>query len=143
MDRFQYGIECFKNGLNCSQAVLVWYAEALGIDRETALKISCGFGGGMLQGDTCGAVTGALMTIGLKYGQRCEGDKEGKEKTYAMIKEFSQKFKCRRGTTICRELLKCDIWTEEGRKLANEKELFFKVCPGFISDAIDIVEEIL
>jgi len=59
----------FGTGVDCSQAVFGEFAAQLGLDRDTALKIAAPFGGGMWHGETCGCVVGALMAIGLKYGQ--------------------------------------------------------------------------
>ncbi|WP_427339649.1 C-GCAxxG-C-C family protein [Caloranaerobacter sp. DY30410] len=142
MTKKDYAISCFNKGFNCSQAVLSMFSEELGLSSEIALKISCGFGGGMRQGETCGAVTGALMVIGLKYGPKNSEDKLAKEKTYTLIEEFLNKFRLRNGSVICKELLECDISTEEGRRIAEEKELFVTQCPKFVVDAIEIIEEI-
>ncbi|MDD2550794.1 MAG: C-GCAxxG-C-C family protein, partial [Bacteroidales bacterium] len=68
-DPVSEALELFKSGFNCSQAVLAAFSEECGISRETALKIACPFGGGIGgYGRTCGALTGGLMVIGLKYG---------------------------------------------------------------------------
>lgn len=110
---------------------------------DTALKISCGFGGGMRQGEVCGAVTGAIMVLGLKYGQNNEGDTGSKENTYRIVQEFNKKFRDKNGSIICRELLGCDVSTENGRKYAKDNGLFEKVCPKLISSAVDILKETL
>ena len=62
--------EKFIKGYDCSQVVLSYFAERLGITEEMANKVSACFGGGMMHGDTCGAFTGAIMAVGLKYGHR-------------------------------------------------------------------------
>lgn len=143
MNKEDYAVSCFKKGFNCSQAVFSVYSEELGLDPKIALKIACGFGGGMRQAETCGAVTGALMAIGLKYGQNEEGQEYAKENTYELVKEFINRFKSRNGSIICKELLEIDISTDEGRNIAREKELFTTICPKFIKDALEIVEEVL
>lgn len=141
MDNKQYALECFNKGLNCSQAVLCRFSEELGLSYEMALKISNGFGGGMKQAETCGAVTGALMVIGLKHGQENEEDKESKEKTYEFVKDFIDIFNFRNGTIICKELLDIDVSTEEGYAKAKEKELFMTLCPKYIKDGIEILQK--
>jgi C_GCAxxG_C_C family probable redox protein len=75
------------------------------LDADTARKISCGFGGGMRHGEVCGAVTGAIMILGLKYGQYNTDDKKSKEITYQYVKEFNKRFMDINGTIICRDLL--------------------------------------
>ena len=141
--KIQNAVEKFEKGFNCSQAVLSSFSEQFGLDCNTALKIATGFGGGMKMGETCGAVTGAFMVLGLKYGNATPEDKETKEKTYEMVIEFTNRFKARNGSVICRELLGCDISTPEGSKVAVEKGLFSSVCPRLVQDAAEILEEML
>ena len=83
MSKIDTAVSGFKEGFNCAQSVLSAFSEELGLTRETALKIACPFGGGMArQAETCGAVTGAFMVIGLKYGQASKADKASKNRTY-------------------------------------------------------------
>ena len=78
------------------------------------------FGGGIgHMGETCGAVTGVIMVIGLKYGKTRAEDEQIEEKAYSLIQEFVEKFNSRNGSIICRELLGYDISTPEGMKLAK------------------------
>ncbi len=140
----EQAVRKFRKGFNCSQAVLSVYAEEFGLCRETALKIACGFGGGMgRMALTCGAVTGAFMVIGLKYGNVDANEKEIKEKTYGLVREFARRFEKRNGPSICRELLGCDISGPEGLKSAKDNGLFDSVCPGLVRDAVEILEEML
>ncbi|WXG39421.1 MAG: C-GCAxxG-C-C family protein [Candidatus Freyarchaeum deiterrae] len=145
MNNVERAVSVFKEGFSCSQAILSTYGtQFFGLDREIALKISGAFGSGMSRmGETCGAVTGAFMVIGLKYGQTRVEDVESKEKAYRMVKEFVNKFKSRNGSIVCRELLGCDVSTPEGMKLAKEKKLFRTICPNFVKDAAEIIEQIL
>lgn len=133
----------FNKGLNCSQCVLVAFSEELGLSEDLALKISYGFGGGMCQGEVCGAVAAAVMVINLRYGQSEIEDKESKEKIYKRVREFSGKFKNINGSTICRDLLGYDLKEEGARKCAKENGAFEVVCPKAIKDAIEILENIL
>ena len=120
------------------------YGEQFGLDRELALKIACGFGGGIARmGKTCGAVSGALMVIGLKYGRASVEDKEAREKTYELVNGFVRKFESRNGSIECRDLLGVDIGTPEGSRDAREKNLFVTMCPEFVKDAAEIIEEII
>jgi len=134
-------LEAFNNGFNCSQAVLSTYCGECGLDKETALKISCGMGVGMARlGSTCGAVTGAYMVIGLKYGSCLPGDAETKEKTFALIQEFDRQFAAKHGTTNCRELLGVDM--RHGDKAIASQQVN-SVCPVLVEDAAEILEAIL
>ena len=109
-----------------------------------ALKISAAFGGGMgRMGETCGAVTGALLVIGLKHGKTSAEDEEAKERTYRLVQELVDQFKSRNGSIVCRDLLGCDISVPEERELAKDKALFTTLCPRSVRDAAEIVERIL
>ncbi|MCL2352457.1 MAG: C-GCAxxG-C-C family protein, partial [Firmicutes bacterium] len=134
-------VTCFDGGFNCAQAVLSAYCGELGLDRETALKLACGFGAGMgrLQG-TCGAVAGAYMLIGLKYGQYTVDDKQAREKTYALVREFAGRFGERNGTTVCRDILGVDLINGD-RQTASERVR--AMCPKMVRDAAEIVRDIL
>ncbi len=137
-------VNCFKEGFCCSQAALSVYIEEFGLCRETALKIARGFGGGMgRMGRTCGAVAGAFMVIGLKYGNADASDKEAGEKTYGLVRELAQRFENRNGSSICRDLLGCDISKPEGLRNAKENGLFTSVCPRMVRDAVEILEEMM
>jgi C_GCAxxG_C_C family probable redox protein len=146
MDRnkIDQAVACFESGFSCSQAVFSSYAEELGLDKETALRISGAFGGGMAgMADTCGAVTGAVMAIGLKYGKTKLDDEEAKKKTYALVAEFVERFKARHSSIVCRELLGCDISTPEGKQSFEANKLKDAKCRKFVQDAAEILEEIL
>ena len=120
------------------------FGEEFGLDRERALRVAGAFGGGMARmGEECGAVTGAFMAIGLKYGKTKTGDEEAREKTYELVEEFVKKFKSRHGSIVCRALLGYDLSSPEGRKAAYEQGLFTTLCPQFVRDAAEILEEIL
>jgi len=136
-------VKRFKKGFNCSQAVIGTFSEQFGLDCDKASKVATGFGGGMRMGGTCGAVTGAFMVLGLKYGNSTAKDKEGKAKTYKQIEEYISRFKSRNNSVACREILGCDISTSEGMKEAQSKGLFSSTCPRMVQDAADILEEML
>lgn len=137
-------VSLFKEGLSCSQAILSTYGEQFGIDRPTTMRLAAGLGAGMgRMADTCGAVTGAYLVIGLKYGNTTAQDRQAKEKTYQLVREFSQKFKARNSSTICKNLLGYDISTEKGFEEAKQKGIVAKVCPKLVKDAAEILEEIL
>ncbi len=144
MNRIESAVEVFKKGFSCSQAIFSTYGKELGLDRNVALKIASAFGGGMgRMGKTCGAVTGAFMVIGLKYGQIKVENKQAKDKTYSLVKEFVKRFEARNNSTICKELLGCDIGTPQGMPIAMEKSLLNTLCPKLVKDAAEILEEIL
>lgn len=144
MNHLQNAVNTFQEGFSCSQAVLSAFGPDLGLERETALRVAGAFGGGMARtGQTCGAVTGALMVIGLKYGQTTVDAKQAKEKTYALAREFMRQFEARHGSIACQALLGHDLSTPEGLQLAREKGLFTSLCPKLVADAVEILEGIL
>jgi C_GCAxxG_C_C family probable redox protein len=143
MSHVERAVHRFSEGFNCSQSIVSAYAEQFGLDEETAMKIAAGFGGGMGRlGRTCGAVTGALMVLGLRYG-RNSPDQAAKERVYAQIQEFTERFNARNSSLTCKGLLGIDISTPEGHELARKKQLFTTACPRFVRDAAEVLEEML
>lgn len=142
--KIETAIHSFKSDLNCAQSVLSVYAKELNLNPDLAIGISCGFGGGMgrLQ-ETCGAVTGAFMVLGIHNCRKYKDNRERKEKTYAMIQDYSEKFKALHGTMSCRLLLNCDLRTEEGKRYVKENRLHETVCEKCICDSIMIIEELI
>ncbi|MCL1825927.1 MAG: C-GCAxxG-C-C family protein [Betaproteobacteria bacterium] len=132
---------CSGEGFNCSQAILSTYCEEYGLDKKTALKIACGLGAGMgrLQ-ETCGAVSGAYLLIGLKYGNFLKEDNQAKEKSYALVRKFTALFEERNKTTNCLELLGVDLINGD-KKIASERVKM--LCPKMVQDAAEIIEQIL
>ena len=143
MSTIEKASSLFKDGFSCSQAVFSAFAKELEADENTLLKLSDAFGGGMRMALTCGAVTGAFMVIGLKYGRTSADDLEAKQKTANLVKEFVKKFEERHKSIVCKELLGCDISTEEGLKYARESNLTGTICPKLVTHAVEILEEIL
>lgn len=135
--------EIFEQKYHCSQAVLAAFANDLDITEMQALKLGGCFGGGMCKGEVCGAVTGALMAIGLKYGQCTIEDLEGRKITNDKTKEMMEKFKLENGSYICRELLGYDISNQEDLNVVIEKQLFTSFCPIMVESATRIAEELI
>ncbi len=143
MNKGETSVLLFKDGFNCSQTLLAAYAAEFGVNRELALKIASAFGGGIgRMGDTCGAVIGALMVIGLKHGAVDVKDKTAKTKTYDFAKEFIERFRSRNESLLCRELLGFDVSSDKGSKPEADKIIQDK-CPKFVKDAAEIIEDIL
>jgi C_GCAxxG_C_C family probable redox protein len=144
MSRIAAAISRFSEGSNCSQAILSAYGQQFGLDEQTAIRIATGFGSGMGQmAETCGAVTGAFMVLGLRYGGTSPGDQQAKEKTYDRVREFAERFKARNGSLVCRDLLDCDPKPPQHPDLARDTYLFSTNCPKFLRDACEIPEELL
>lgn len=133
----------FCEKFHCSQAVLAAFASELGITEEQALKLGACFGSGMRKGEVCGACTGALMVLGLKYGQCQKDDIESRIRTNSVTDRFLNEFKRINGSYICNELLNCDISTEKGIETALKNNLFTEFCPQMVKSAVKITEQIL
>lgn len=144
MSKVEQAVSCFLEGFSCSQAILSTFSTEFRLEREIALKIATGFGGGIGRlGKTCGAVSGAILVIGLKYGNNKKGDNQTKEKTYELVREFINRFETLNSSIVCNKLLDCDINTPEGLKYAIEKKVFKTICPNLVRSASEILEQIL
>lgn len=131
--------ELFKQGYNCSQAVLGVFCEELGLDFDTAMKISCSFGGGMgRMREVCGTVSGMFMAAGLAY-TTSENDKAAQ---YKIVQELAQRFKDMNGSIICRDLLQ-GIESSTSPTPSKRTETYYKKrpCADLVGDAVEILEQ--
>jgi C_GCAxxG_C_C family probable redox protein len=134
----------FEKGFSCAPSVLSTYSEQLGLEKALALKIACGFGGGIgRMGKTCGAVTGAVMVIGLKHGRADLADEESQKRTYTLVKEFVDRFIALHGSIECRELIGYNLSNSRELKSARESGVFQNKCPSFVYDSACILEDVL
>lgn len=133
----------FKEGYNCAQSTLFGYAEKLNIDKNMALKIANGFGGGMgRKQEVCGAVSGAILVLGLMYGRGENESKEKQDLAYLKVRNLIDAFRKEFGTINCKELLSgCELLTEEGQKMFKESGLHDKCCE-YVRSAVRILDEI-
>lgn len=144
MKRVDKALAEFYKGFACSQAVVAAFAEDLGIDVDTALGLACGFGGGIgRQGGLCGAVSGAVMVLGYKYGMRTGDEKEKKGIAYQKVRDFYDAFLAENSSVNCSGLLGFDVSEPEDRKIIKEKNLKRTICSPAITDAVHILEKIL
>ena len=105
-DRSEEAKNNFLAGMNCAQSVLCAFADRCGLDRETAMRLASGFGGGIArQREVCGAITGMCMAADLIRGPGEGSDKAAKDEHYAFIRGLCDAFRDETGSIICRELL--------------------------------------
>jgi C_GCAxxG_C_C family probable redox protein len=131
----------FSQNFNCSQSVFSAFAPQLGMDGETALKLASPFGGGVARrGEICGAVSGALMALGLARGAATPAGKEG---IYRLSQEFMRLFEEKHHSVLCRDLIDCDLSTPAGHQAAKDKHIFTTICPALVQDAVEIVQKLL
>lgn len=143
MDYVSKAVELFEHRFMCSQAVFAAFAEQFGITEKQALQIGACFGGGMSKAEVCGACTGALMVLGMKYGQYDENDTDSRTAESEKASEFLEEFKKRNGSYICREILHCDISTDEGKEYARSNGLYGRYCTEMVRSAAEILTEML
>ena len=142
VDAAAQAVDTFRDGINCTQAILSAWGSRHGLDRDTAMKLGGAFGSGMNMGETCGAVTGALMIIGLRHAKVANAGFLSRNRTVRETRSFLERFKARNGTVVCKELLGCDLGTPEGRAAARRDRSFKTRCPQFVRDAAEILEEL-
>jgi len=137
-------LNAFREDKNCSQAVLLGFADRFQIQEDHALSIASGFGAGMgrLQ-KTCGAVSGAYMVIGLYAGTKSVNNAERKEMAYTKIQEFTKRFEEKKESTICGDLIKCDLKTEEGKEYFEDNHLKERVCEKCIQLSLSILDDLM
>jgi C_GCAxxG_C_C family probable redox protein len=145
MDRSEKALSYFANKFNCSQSVLAAFADELGLTEDESLRVACAFGGGIgRQQLTCGAVTGAAMALGLKFGKGKNDEDEKKQKTYDKTTHLFEEFSKLNGSTNCRKLLNnLDMRDEKELILINEQDLFHTKCRKYVADAVLLTEQII
>ena len=135
----------FAQGFSCSQSVLAAFSEEFDLSEDDCLRISCAFGAGMGRRQlTCGAVTGALMVLGMKFGRAKGEDASKKLNTYKKTTEFFEEFRKQHGSIDCKELMQgLDMNNPEDFKKIEELNLFRTTCYNCVKDAVEIVEKIV
>lgn len=134
--------ELFKQGYNCSQSVLGVFCEELGLDFETAMKISCSFGGGMgRMREVCGTVSGMFMAAGLAFSGT-DSSGSNKANQYKIVQELARRFREKNGSIICRELLE-GIENSASPIPSERTETYYKKrpCIELVGDSVEILEE--
>lgn len=132
----------FQEGLHCSQVTFAYAARKLGFDEETAKKIGAAFGGGMFNGERCGAVTGAMMGLSLAYGHYSKDTKPNEEKLHEKRIALEEKFKKQFGSLQCADLIGANIGTPEGMARFKAENLA-KDCPTLTAYVCKILDELL
>lgn len=135
--------EMFADHYNCAQAVFGPFAKHFGMDLEIALRIATPFGGGIgHNGLMCGAISGAIMAIGLAQGVTVY-DKPKKDACYALARTFQEQFVAKHGTLTCPGLLGLNLGNPDQLDQAHELDLFNTRCPNFVADAVTITADLL
>lgn len=138
-------MELFKQGYNCAQAVFAAFCGDMGMDFETALKLSSSFGGGMGRlREVCGAVSGMFAAAGMKYGYTDPKDSKAKAAHYKLIRELAAQFKAENHSIICRELLGLDAGPDSPVPELRTDEYYTKrPCAELVGCAARLMEELI
>lgn len=133
----------FREGCNCAQAVFLAYSDLTGMDRDTAIKAAASFGGGMggLR-EVCGALSGAIMALGLICAPTDPTDHDKKAEHYRRVRVLAEKFKNKHNTIICRELLGDQAKSQVPAKRTDEYYQK-RPCDQFVYDSAEALEEVL
>lgn len=138
----ELSVKYFNSGCNCSQAVVMPFAEEALIDCDLIERIAVGFGGGMgKQGKTCGCISGAIMVLGLKYGNESIKKLEQRINTYNVTKAFIERFREEYGHTECKELIRLDLNKTADMEEAQKKQVFENRCSKIVARTVEILEE--
>jgi len=142
MDALTY----FDSGFNCAEAVLQALCAFLKDNCKSEYgcipKIATGFGGGMKTGSVCGAVSGAVMALGLQYGRENLHEPQKRDRCSQAVSEFMEQFKKEHKTILCQTLLGVDLRTEEGRRIYREANLKNQ-CRTYVATAFEIAQTLL
>jgi C_GCAxxG_C_C family probable redox protein len=142
MNPVDTAVSLFSEGFACSQALLLAFAPRFGLDPVVAARVASPFGGGIArQGRLCGAITGALMVVGLHAGNATADDRAAKDAAYEKIRTLMARFAEAHGATECRQLVGHDLSTPDGYAAASEAGVFRTRCPGFVRTAATLAEE--
>jgi C_GCAxxG_C_C family probable redox protein len=143
MNKQDYARELFSGHLNCAQSVLSAFSSELEMDITTLQKVGANFGGGMGEGETCGAVTAAFMIMGLKYGTDQSSIHGDKEKLKQILTQYKEMFTKKFVSLNCKDLIGYNVKMPEEQKMAIEKKVFNTKCPLFVSGSVEILENLI
>jgi len=141
-DHVSEALSLFYSGFHCSQSVFAAFSGDFGLPRETALKISCPFGGGMGgYGKTCGALTGAMMVMGLKYGSSTPDDFIAKVKSREKTRNLIEYFEKAHGSSLCNDLIGFDRTHVTGPELLARMPQIHETCKKYLESVITYLEK--
>lgn len=136
--------ELFNNGHNCSQAIFVSHCTQFGLPADVAAKLALGFGGGVgRQGKICGCASGAILLLGLKYGQGSTSDVQKRNHCYDVVKAFCQRFAEVNGALDCKDIIRYNLNNIEERKKAQEANVFKNRCAHVVASTEQLLKEFL
>ncbi len=137
-------VQSFLEGYNCAQSIVSAFGDELGLDEKQGLKLATGLGAGInYQGKTCGAVLGAFIILGLRYGVENAGEQEGKLKLRMILDKFSEEFSDQYHSLECKGILGMDVSNKIELETLREKNVFKEYCPRVVESSAEIVKRML
>jgi C_GCAxxG_C_C family probable redox protein len=143
-ERVEQAVTMFIDGYSCAQSLLAVYGPSLGVERGAALRLAAPLGGGMSRTDgPCGAATGALLVLGLRHGHAHPDDEAGAERIRNLTQEFLRRYRERKGSTMCTDILGHDLSLPGVPEKVKEGQLSRETCPDAVRTAAELLEEYL
>lgn len=143
-NRIDIAMQHFEQGFSCAQSAFAAFAAENGLDEITAMNLTSGLGAGFgRQQEVCGAVSGAVLALGLCCGRKADDGRAVKEEAYALTSEFMQRFQAAHGSCRCLELLDgLDLKAAGAHERMVSEGLRERVCAVCVRDAVRLVEEL-
>lgn len=142
--RVDKAVAMFQDGYSCAQALLGVYGPLFGVEREAALRLSAPLAGGISRSDgPCGAATGALLVLGLKFGHSHPDDETGSDRIRVLTQDFLRQYAERQGSTLCTDILGVNLSVPADLERAEAEELYDVSCPGAVRTAAELLEEMM
>lgn len=142
--RVEQAVEMFVGGYSCAQSLLAVYGPFLGVEREAALRLAAPLGGGLSRTDgPCGAATGALLVLGLKYGHSHPDDDAAADRIRNLTRDYLARYDERKGSTMCTDILGHNLSLPGVPEKVQEGQLSSETCPDAVRTAATLLEEYL
>ena len=145
MTRKEKAMNYFQEGYNCSQSVVLAFADLLDMEQTQLARLSSAFGGGMGRlREVCGSVSGMFIVLGILYGYDDPKEFEGKKALYEKVQTLAQRFEAENGSIVCRELLGLSEKSQEPVPEQRTENYYKKrPCKELVGCAAEILEEFL
>ena len=141
MDRCEKACQYHEKGCNCAQSVLAAFTDMTGLDEEKSLNLGAGFGSGAGTGELCGAVSGAVMVLGLANNKN-NNIINNKKQVMGMSKALQARFREIFGALRCQDLLKLK-YTPDEKTPAAARLGVTNHCRMMIVTAVELTENLL
>jgi C_GCAxxG_C_C family probable redox protein len=143
-ERIEQAVTMFNDGFSCAQSLLGVYGPLLGVERETALRLAAPLAGGISRSDgPCGAATGALLVLGLKFGHVHPDDEAGADRVRDLTQDFLRLYRERRGSHLCTDILGANLSVPADLARVEAEDLYNVSCPDAVRTAAELLEEMV